>query len=289
MKIMSIRLISTLVAGATVASLLAADQPALKTETQKVSYSLGVNIGINLRRLGVQPSEIDTKLLLRGLHDGINGSKELMTDKDVYTTLTTFQRNSWAKLSMKNSITGQAFLAANKSKPGVHTISVPIGPKGKTAELQYKVLKAGKGNPPTTTDTVTVNYTGKLIDGTVFDSSAKHGKPATFPVSRVIRGWTAALTKMKPGAEWELFIPPTLAYGTRGSGRYIGPDATLVFDVSLLSVTRPHPAPAHPKQPVTSDIIKVPSRAEMAKGAKIQVIKSSQAKKLQQEEKANTK
>jgi len=127
----------------------------------------------------------------------------------------------------KNKKEGEIFLEANKKKEGVQTL-----PSG----LQYKVLKAGAGKKPTATDTVTVHYRGTLIDGKEFDSSYQRGKPVTFPVNGVIPGWTEALPLMEEGAKWELFIPSNLAYGERGAGRDIGPNATLIFEVELISI-----------------------------------------------------
>lgn len=125
--------------------------------------------------------------------------------------------------------TGDAFLAANKQKPGV--VTLPDG-------LQYKIIKAGNGPQPTDSDVVTVHYVGKLIDGTEFDSSYKRGQPATFPVSGVIPGWTEALKLMKTGSTWELYIPASLAYGERGAPPIIGPNETLIFKVSLLGINK---------------------------------------------------
>jgi FKBP-type peptidyl-prolyl cis-trans isomerase FklB len=122
---------------------------------------------------------------------------------------------------------GEAFLSENKKKEGVKTL-----PSG----LQYKVIKAGTGKKPGLNDTVTVQYRGTLIDGTEFDSSYRRGQPATFPVSGVIPGWTEALPLMEEGAKWQLFIPPNLAYGERGAGGLIGPNAALIFEVELISV-----------------------------------------------------
>ncbi len=129
----------------------------------------------------------------------------------------------------KNTMTGDAFLAANKSKPGV--VTLPDG-------LQYKVLTQGNGPQPTDKDTVTVNYSGTLIDGTEFDSSYKRGQPATFPVTGVIQGWTEALKLMKEGSTWELYIPSTLAYGENGAPPAIGPNETLIFKVNLIKVNK---------------------------------------------------
>ncbi|MCC6820919.1 MAG: FKBP-type peptidyl-prolyl cis-trans isomerase, partial [Verrucomicrobia subdivision 3 bacterium] len=163
------------------------------------------------------------------------------------------------------------FLAENKAKPGI--VTLPSG-------LQYKVVTEGAGEMPKAEDTVSVNYRGTFVDGTEFDSSAKTGKPATFRVGGVIKGWTEALTHMKTGAKWELFIPYDLAYGEMCRPPGIPPAATLLFDVELLSIQPPAP-PAPPAAPLTSDIIKVPSLEEMKKGAKIETIKADEVDKLQ--------
>ena len=179
----------------------------------------------------------------------------------------------------KNKEEGEKFLAENETKEGVKTL-----PSG----LQYKILSEGSGESPKAGDIATVNYRGTLIDGTEFDSSYKRGQPSTFSVTGVIKGWTEALELMKPGAKWQLFIPSELAYGERGSGQMIGPNATLIFDVELVSFKPPTPPAAAnpaPAQPVTSDIIKVPSKEELEKGAKIEVIKAADLEKLQKEQK----
>jgi FKBP-type peptidyl-prolyl cis-trans isomerase len=175
--------------------------------------------------------------------------------------------------AVKNKAEGEAFLATNKDNPGV--VALPDG-------LQYKVITGGTGAVPTVADTVTVNYSGKLLDGTEFDSSYKRGQPASFPVTGVIHGWTEALTQMKAGSKWQLFIPPDLAYGPQGRPG-IPPNAVLIFEVELLSTqTPPSATPAPPSAPpLTSDIIKVPSADEMKKGAKIEVIKPEDAQQMQ--------
>jgi FKBP-type peptidyl-prolyl cis-trans isomerase len=132
-----------------------------------------------------------------------------------------------AKASEKNKKEGEEFLTANKAKPGV--VTLPSG-------LQYKIMQAGTGPKPTATDSVSCNYRGTLIDGTEFDSSYKRGQPTTFPVSGVIKGWTEALQLMPVGSKWQLFVPASLAYGDRAASALIGPDATLLFEVELLSI-----------------------------------------------------
>jgi FKBP-type peptidyl-prolyl cis-trans isomerase FklB len=209
----------------------AEEHAVLKTEKDKVSYIIGVNIGRNLK---TQSVEVDPDMISRGMKDVASGAKLLMTDDEMKATMTEFQKEMMkkheeelTKASERNKAEGEAFLAANKKKPGV--VTLPSG-------LQYKVITKGKGRSPKETDTVTVNYKGTLLDGTEFDSSYKRGEPATFPVNGVIKGWTEALQLMKEGSKWELFIPSDLAYGEKGAGNVIGPDATLVFEVELLSV-----------------------------------------------------
>jgi FKBP-type peptidyl-prolyl cis-trans isomerase FklB len=210
---------------------LAADVPELKTDKEKISYSIGMDIGGNLKRGSV---EVDPDLLARGLKDSYGGGKTILTEDQARQTLEDFQKTLLAKqaetmkiLSEKNKADGEKFLAENAKKEGVKVL-----PSG----LQYKQITPGTGKSPKADDTVTTHYKGTLIDGTEFDSSYKRGQPATFPVSGVIPGWTEALQLMKEGAKWQLFVPPDLAYGERGAGQVIGPNATLIFEVELLTV-----------------------------------------------------
>jgi len=205
----------------------------LKTQKEKASYALGLNIGRDLRRKGVVPS-LDPALTARGLKDSLAGTKPLLTDDEQKAALQQLQTEVMAKqqamaheASAANRKEGDEFLAANKSKEGV--VTLPSG-------LQYKILKEGTGPKPTANDTVSCNYRGTLINGKEFDSSAKTGKPVSFPVSGVIKGWTEALQLMPVGSKWQLFIPADLAYGDRGAGPDIGPGATLIFEVELLSI-----------------------------------------------------
>ncbi|OPY71561.1 MAG: Outer membrane protein MIP precursor [Syntrophorhabdus sp. PtaU1.Bin002] len=208
-----------------------ADEILLKTQKDKVSYTIGANLGKGLRQQAV---DIDTNLMMKGLNDSFSGGKTLLTDQEMRDVMVTFQKDMAAKqterrkvLAEKNKKEGEAFLAENKKKPGVTTL-----PSG----LQYKVLKEGKGKTPAATDTVVTHYRGILIDGTEFDSSFQRNEPATFSVNGVIKGWTEALQLMKEGAKWQLFVPSDLAYGDRGAGPLIGPNATLVFEVELISI-----------------------------------------------------
>ncbi len=203
----------------------------LKDQKDRISYVIGIDIGTNLKR---QSIEINPEALLRGLRDGLSGSKPLMTDQEMKETIAAFQKEMQTKqeevakkMGEKNKKEGETFLAENRKKEGV--VTLPSG-------LQYKVLKKGSGRKPKLTDTVTTHYRGTLIDGTEFDSSYRRNQPATFPVNGVIAGWTEALQLMEEGAKWQLFIPPQLAYGERGAGPQIGPHATLIFEVELISI-----------------------------------------------------
>ena len=211
----------------------------LQTQKDKVSYAVGINLGKGIRKESV---DVDPEILARGLRDGLTEAKQQMTDEEVQATLTELQKQVTARQQEmrqqaieKNKKEGQAFLAANKDRPGI--VTLPSG-------LQYKILQPGTGAKPTASDSVVCNYRGTLIDGTEFDSSYKRGQPATFPVAGVIKGWTEALQLMPVGSKWQLFIPPDLAYGERGTnGGPIGPNETLVFEVELVSIqAKPQPA-----------------------------------------------
>jgi len=220
----------------------------LKTEKDKASYAIGMNIGKGLaENMKKDQVEVNNDILLRGLKDALAGNKSLLTDEQIQAALTTLQndlRKHQQELHdaevAKNSSAGTAFLAANKAKPGV--VTLPSG-------LQYKIITEGNGPKPTANDVVLCNYKGTLIDGTEFDSSYKRGKPASIPVGKVIKGWTEALQMMPVGSKWQLYIPPTLGYGEAGTnGGPIGPNATLIFEVELMSIqpkgeAKPAPAP----------------------------------------------
>jgi FKBP-type peptidyl-prolyl cis-trans isomerase FklB len=203
----------------------------LKDQKDKVSYIIGMDIGTNLKRQGI---DVSPDILLKGLKDGLSGSKPLLTEKEMNDIVAAFQKEVIArqeemakKASEANKKEGEAFLSGNKKKEGV--VTLPSG-------LQYKVIKKGSGKKPKATDTVTTHYRGTLIDGTEFDSSYKRGQPVSFPVNGVIPGWTEALQLMEEGAKWQLFIPSSLAYGEKGAGPQIGPHATLIFEVELISI-----------------------------------------------------
>ena len=205
---------------------------ALKTQKDKASYAVGLGLGKSLKRDGV---DVDPAIVSRGLRDAIAGGKTLLTDDEVKATMTAVQADVRKRQEVKmqaagetNKQEGEAFLAANKSQEGV--VALPSG-------LQYKILKEGTGPKPTATDSVVCNYRGTLLNNTEFDSSYKRGQPITLPVNGVIKGWTEALQLMPVGSKWQLFVPSDLAYGARGAGGgVIGPNATLVFEIELLSI-----------------------------------------------------
>ena len=197
----------------------------------QASYAIGLNLGQSLRRDSVA---IDPDVLARGMRDGLSGAKPTMTDEQMRAALVQLQQTVMAarqaesaKLAAANQAAGGEFLKTNGAKPGV--VTLPSG-------LQYQVLTAGKGPKPAADDTVSCNYRGTLIDGTEFDSSYGRGEPLTIAVGGVIKGWTQALQLMPVGSKWRLFVPSDLAYGAKGAGKQIGPNATLIFEVELLSI-----------------------------------------------------
>lgn len=203
----------------------------LKDQKEKVSYSIGLNIGNDFKTQGV---EVDTNILLKGMTDALTGAQPMLTEEQIAETLTQLQKDMVAKqeakakeAAEKNKAAGAAFLEENAKKEGVTTL-----PSG----LQYKVIEEGKGAKPTLESTVTVHYKGTLVDGKEFDSSYARNEPATFPVKGVIPGWTEAMQLMSEGSKWEIVIPSDLAYGERGAGPVIGPNSTLKFEVELIKV-----------------------------------------------------
>ena len=204
----------------------------LEDTKQKVSYAIGLDIGRNFAR---QEIEIDANAFLAGVRDGVGGQKQRLTDEQMKAEITALRESMMAKqeakakaAAEKNKAEGEAFLAKNAKEAGVMVTK---------SGLQYKVITEGKGPMPTADAIVKVHYRGTLLDGTEFDSSYSRNEPLVLPVGGVIPGWTEALTMMKEGSKWELFIPSALAYGEEGAAPAIGPNAVLKFEVELLSAS----------------------------------------------------
>lgn len=214
-----------------------------KDQKEKLSYAVGMFLATRVRP---QAADFDANFVVQGLKDGLSSGKTLMSEEEATATINQWQSEMRAKQEQQmqqqadaNKKEGDAFLAANKAKEGV--VTLPSG-------LQYKILTPGTGPKPTASDTVVCNYKGTLINGKEFDSSSKHGGPQEFEVDRIIKGWTEALQLMPVGSKWQLFIPSDLAYGARSMGPDIGPNATLIFELELISIkpkeTPPPPAPS---------------------------------------------
>ncbi len=278
MRIGSTRIIAAFFALSLVApAMRAAENGGFKDEREKASYGVGLWFGNQIKNGNL---DLDLDIVDQAMKDVLAGREPKLTQQQAQEAIRGYQHAQQMKLAEKNRKAGEAFLAENKTKPGIKTHTVTL-PNGTTAEFQYKVLTNGTGPIPTSNDVVNVNYRGTLIDGKEFDSSARHGgKPAKFAVRGVVPGWTAALEMMPVGSTWEVYLPSTLAYGDNGQ-RGIEPGSTLVFQMELVSIEPPAPpaAPATPREPLTSDIIKVPSAEELKKGAKIEVIKAEDVEK----------
>jgi FKBP-type peptidyl-prolyl cis-trans isomerase FklB len=213
---------------------------ALKDDKDKISYSLGVDIGRTLQRLEL---DLNIPALSQGIADVLGNKPKALTDEQVQQTLQAFQQQLMKKqqeamskkqdemkvAAEKNKADGKKFLDDNAKKPGV---------KSTASGLQYKVIKEGTGDKPSDTDTVETNYRGTTIDGKEFDSSAKHGTSFTLPVNGVIKGWAEALKMMPVGSKWQIYVPAELAYGDEGYGDDIPPGSTLVFDLELLNIKK---------------------------------------------------
>lgn len=201
-------------------------------ELERLSYALGMSMGNNFRASGIDKISVDD--FAAGVAAVFCGEKPRMTYDEAKEVIRVFfaaleekQRAAAAQMGKVNEEAGKKFLKENGARDGVKTTA---------SGLQYEVITSGTGIKPAATDEVTVHYTGKLIDGTVFDSSVERGQPATFGVTQVIPGWVEALQLMSEGSKWRLFIPSDLAYGPSGAGGVIGPNATLIFDVELIKV-----------------------------------------------------
>lgn len=254
--------------------LLGGNPKVLKNDNSRTSYAMGMMLGQRWKASGV--TNLNYGMVLRGLKDAMAGGPTLLTEQEMRNTLLQYEQDlakereaKGRELVGKNLKASETFLAKNKKQKGV--VTLPDG-------LQYKVITDGSGPSPTADDTVTVSYEGTFIDGKKFDSSDK----IQFRLGNIIRGWDEALTRMKVGSEWQLYIPPDLAYGANGHPPQVGPNSVLIFKVKLLAIE--HPKPVTNPKPVTSDIIKVPSAEEMAKGAKVEIIKPDEVTNAQEQQ-----
>ena len=227
--------------GLTLTGAVGQEAQPLKDQKEKRSYALGVEVGNTIRNRSV---DVDQAVLFQGIKDALSGGRALLSQEEVRAVLVDLQAElkrkldaaeaekvlAASKLAEKNKSEGETFLTANKTKAGVVTLE---------SGLQYKILKAGIGKRPSSDDTVVCNYRATFVDGTEFNTTYKENKPVTFPLKQIIKGWQEALQLMPVGSMWQLFVPSQLAYGSRGSGSVIGPDATLIYEVELLEVKDP--------------------------------------------------
>ncbi len=275
---MKFKLLTILGVGIAALPLLAEDKKTTaedKDMREKVSYAVGMHFANQMKG-----AEYDFNLdeVTKALKDVLSGAKTKMTDAEAQEAIQKWDTAQRAVREEKRKAEGAAnkkkadeFLAENKKKPGVTATD---------SGLQYKVITQGTGKLPTAKDKVRVHYAGRLIDGTEFDSSYKRGEPAEFQLTQVIKGWTEALQLMPVGSKWQLTIPPDIAYGESGRPQ-IPPNSVLIFDVELLDIVTP---PAESVNAVSGEIIKVPSAEELKKGAKVEVLKEEDVKKLQQQQ-----
>jgi FKBP-type peptidyl-prolyl cis-trans isomerase FklB len=205
----------------------------LNNQKKKVSYAIGLDIGKNFKERSM---DVNMDILIQGLRDAQGKGQPLLSAEEIQKVMTQFQQDMMKAEQEKrmgqaegNKTQGEAFLKENAQKPGIKTTA---------SGLQYMVISTGAGPLPKLTDTVKVHYRGTLLDGTEFDSSYKRNQPAVFPLNGVIKGWTEALQLMKVGSKWQIFLPASLAYGEQGAGQVIGPNATLIFDVELISIEK---------------------------------------------------
>jgi FKBP-type peptidyl-prolyl cis-trans isomerase FklB len=248
-----------LVAAAGFAGAQEAGQPAPgKPESlqDKASYVIGFNLGQALKS---QQIDVTADLIVKGLRDGLGGAEAMFTPEEIQAVMSEFQQQTAAQqqaraaaAATENQKKSKEFLAENQKREGVTTL-----PSG----LQYEELQQGSGAKPAASDRVKVHYEGKLVDGTVFDSSVQRGQPVEFGVDQVIAGWTEALQLMNVGDKWKIYIPPSLGYGEQGAGQVIGPNQALVFEVELLEIVSQQPAAA-PDAPATPATVEPPTESE---------------------------
>lgn len=229
------RLINLLLIAVIIGSNLFAQQkeekPKLNSKKEKLSYTIGVDFGKNIKQ---QKIDLDTKYIFEGMNNAMSDAKFLLTEDEMIEVMRTFQQEMVEgqqklvdELKTKNLEEGRQFLTKNALKDGIKVL-----PSG----LQYKIIVNGKGKKPSATDTVIAHYKGTLIDGSVFESTYDKNDPAEFPLNVLIKGWSEALQLMSEGSKWQLFIPANLGWGEKGTGQFIGPNSTVIFEVELLKI-----------------------------------------------------
>jgi FKBP-type peptidyl-prolyl cis-trans isomerase FklB len=202
----------------------AANAVSLKSHKQQFSYTFGYEVASSLKQRGM---DFDNAVFVQGVRDALGGRKSRLSQAQMTAAIERYQKERAGKAGASGLKAGNAYRARYRKEKGVKAL-----PNG----MLYRVIRGGTGARPKPTDTVTVNYSGKLVDGKVFDSSYRRGQPATFPLNGVIKGWQEILPMMKTGAKWEVVIPPDLAYGPSGSPPVIPPQSTLIFTIELLSI-----------------------------------------------------
>jgi FKBP-type peptidyl-prolyl cis-trans isomerase len=269
-----------LLAGISAASLQVAgaaeNAPAFSNEVDKASYSIGMFIGENFKTTGM---EVNPDMVVQAIRDVTSEKPTRLTLSQAQQTIQNYQQASVRKMSErnaqiaeKNHKEGEAFLAENLKTAGIKTIDVST-PGFRTNQMQYLVIAEGSGDSPRNTDIVTVNYRGTLIDGKEFENSSNFSTPFRSPLLRLSRGWIEALSRMKPGSKWKIFVPSDLANAEKARPG-VPPGSTLIYEIELVSFESPRAAMMPPGPPLTSDIVKVPSAEERKKGAQPEIIKA---------------
>src|ERR1043166_394946 len=247
-----------------------ADKAEFKDAKETASYGIGMYFGNQIKN---STMEVDMDVVNAAIRDVLAGKELRLTPQQSQEAIMAYQKEARSKASEKNKKEGEAFLAENKNKSGVKIQTVKL-PDGTTAELQYKIITEGTGPIPKSNDVVTINYRGTTTVGKEIESTAKTG-PLKRPLNALpVKGWSEALSMMKAGSKWELYVPAALGYGDRSAD----PGSTLVYELELVSSETPQPPP--PPQPLTSDIIRVPSAEELKAGAKVEVIKAEDLEKM---------
>ena len=252
------------------------DAAAFKDDREKASYAIGMVFGTQLKNSHM---DVDVDLIVKTMKETLAGKTSKLADTDAQRAIGTYQQQQAKAIAEKNSKASEKYFAEQRRKPGVQSVPVVL-PDGATNEFFYKVMTEGTGETPKPTDQVKINFQSTLIDGKEVAGQYGHAEGVQLPLMRVpLRGLAEALQRMKPGAKWELYLPAALAFGERGMMN-VEPGAPIVVQIELLSIEAPKPPPA-PNQPMTSEIIRVPSAEDMKRGEQIERIKPEDIPKWQ--------